>query len=133
MPLVVPDAIEDDVLTSLLTSALTMRLYSNNYTPIGGSATANFTQVSGGGYAGKALTLANWSITSGLAVYNALQEWTFTGATDSPGTIYGYYVIRNSDSRLIWAERFPVANVPFTPIAGSVIRILPRLTCVSQF
>jgi hypothetical protein len=134
MPLVVPDALEVEVLTTLLTPALTMKLYSNNYTPVGGSAAANFTEVAGGGYANKPLTFANWVITSGsLALYNAMQEWVFTGVTNAPGTIYGYYITRNSDGKLMWAERFPAANVPFTPIAGSIIRVLPRLTAESAF
>jgi hypothetical protein len=130
MPLVVPDAKEVVVLTDILTPALTLKLYSNDVTPSGSSVAADFTEVAGGGYANKPLTFANWGITPGnptVGLYNAVQSWVFTGPTNAPGTIYGYYVIRNSDGLLQWAQRFSTA--PFSPIAGSVIRITPRITC----
>ena len=135
MPMIVPDVLEVEVLTTLLTPALTLRLYSNNYTPGGGSATANFTEVTGGGYANKPLTFANWVITANApsdALY-PLQTWTFTGPTDAPGTIYGYYVTRNSDGKLMWAERFAAGYLPFSPIAGSLVKITPRFTASSVF
>jgi hypothetical protein len=136
MSQVVPDALEVEVLTTLLTPALTLKLYSNNVTPTGLSSAASFTEVSGGGYTSLPLTFANWTITSGdpsSAVYNATQSWNFTGVTSAPGTIYGYYVIRNSDGKLMWAERFSSGLVPFTPIAGSIIRVLPKFTAQSEF
>ena len=136
MSLIVPDTIEVEVLTTALTPALTMKLYSNNATPAHDSSAASFTEVTGGGYAAKPLTFANWGIVAGdpsVATYNATQTWTFTGPTTGPGTIYGYYVIRNSDGKLMWAERFPAANVPFAPIAGSIISVIPKFTTQSAF
>lgn len=136
MPLKVPDVAELEIITAFLTPALTLRLYSNNVTPLDTSIAADFTEVTGGGYANKPITFANWGITGGApttAVYNATQLWTFTGATTGPGTIYGYYVTRNSDGKLMWAERFPAANVPFVPENGSKINVLPRFTVESQF
>lgn len=133
MSLIVPDVAEVDALTKILTPALTIRLYSNNYTPGATSLTANFTEVAGGGYANKPLTFAGWSIVAGApsAASYAAQTWNFTGATNAPGTIYGYYVTRDSDGLLMWAERFPV--VPFVPIAGSIITVTPRFTGGSVF
>jgi len=136
MSLVVPDIQELEVIDTFLTPALTMRLYSNNATPDHASTASSFTEISGGGYTGKALTFANWTITAGAptqAIYNSAQTFTFTGATDAPGTIYGYYVTRNSDGKLMWAERFPSAVVPFSPVAGSIIRLLPTITVESEF
>lgn len=136
MGLVVPDTIEVEVLTSVLTPALTLKLYSNNHTPVAGDTAAAYTEVSGGGYANKPLTFANWAIIAGTpseAAYNAIQQWTFTGPTNAPGTIYGYFVTRNSDGKLMWAEIFPAAAIPFSPIAGSIIRVLPKFTAQSQF
>jgi hypothetical protein len=136
MSLVVPDALEVEILTEKLTPALTLKLYGNNVTPTGASTAAAFTEIAGGGYLAKPLTFANWGIVAGdpsVATYNAIQEWSFTGVINAPGTIYGYFVIRNSDGKLMWAERFPPANVPFSPIAGSVIRVLPKFTAQSQF
>jgi hypothetical protein len=136
MSMVIPDALEVEVLTTLLTPALTLRLYSNNVTPVGTNAAASFTEVAGGGYTSFPLTFAHWSIVSGnpsVGVYDATQTWNFTGVTNAPGTIYGYYVTRNSDGKLMWAERFASGLVPFSPIAGSVIKVLPRFTADSLF
>ena len=136
MGLVVPDVLEVETLNNVLGSPLTLRLYSNNKVPAGGDNAAAYTEVAGGGYASFPLTLANWNIVAGTpsaATYNAVQIWTFTGVTNAPGTIYGYFVTRNSDGKLMWAERFPAASVPFNPVAGSIIRILPKFTVGSQF
>lgn len=135
MGLKVPDAIEVEVLTTLLTPAHTLRLYGNDYTPVDTSTTGNFTEIAGGGYANLPITFANWTIVSGTpsqATYPS-QSWTFTGPINAPGTIYGYYITRNSDNKLLLAERFPSANVPFAPIAGSRVVILPRFSAESQF
>lgn len=134
MSLIVTDVQEVAILTTLLTPALTMRLFGNDVTPAGGNTAASYTEIAGGGYATKPLTIANWTITAGapsVALYNSVQDWTFTGAINAPSTIYGYYITRDSDGLLMWAERFPVGNVPFTPIAGSVIRVTPKITCES--
>ena len=136
MGLVVPDTIEVEMLQSLLNTDLTMRLYSNDVDPDHSDSESSFTEVSGGGYAGKTLTYANWSIAPGepsQAIYSDTQKWTFTGPPSAPGTIYGYYVTRDSDGKLMWSERFPDANVPFEPVNGSIIQVLPRFTAQSQF
>jgi len=135
MALIVPDSVEVITLNNLLSSPLKIRLYGNNVTPSGSSSTAAFNEIAGGGYANVALLLADWDITSGIsqAIYNTILTWTFTGPVDSPGSIYGYYVTRDSDNQLMWAQRFPPANVPFAPINGSVIKVQPRIAVSSQF
>ena len=136
MSLIIPDAVELEVLTALVTPALTMKLYGNNKTPAHGDTSAGYTEIAGGGYAAKALTFPNWEIVAGEptnAVYDTVQNWTFTGILTAPGTIYGYYIVRDSDNFLMCAERFPVAIVPFSPIEGSIIKILPKLSAQSQF
>lgn len=137
MSVVVPNVFEKEILTDKLNTALTLRLYSNNATPIGTSTAASFTEVTGGGgYANKPLTFAHWTIIEGdptVAVYDTPQEWTFTGPTNAPGTIYGYFVTRNSDGKLLWAERFPAGLIPFNAIAGSIIKVTPRFAVNSTF
>lgn len=136
MGLVVPDALENEILTEKLTPALTLKLYGNNATPAGSSSAASFTEIAGGGYVSKPLTFANWSIVSGdpsSAMYNTTQTWTFTGPINAPGTIYGYFVTRNSDGKLMWAERFASGVVPFAPVVGSKINVAPKFTAQSQF
>lgn len=136
MGLVVPNAQELLVLQAFLTPALSLRLYGNNKTPAEGDSVSGYTEIVGGGYAAKPLTFGNWGFTGGapsIAIYNAQQAWTFTGIINAPGTIYGYYVTKDSDGSLMWAERFPTGVVPFGPINGSIIRVLPRFTAESQF
>lgn len=128
MSLLVPSVGEAAMLDLILNQTLTLKLFSNNRTPAEGDTAASYTEVSGGGYANKSLLSAGWSITTGdptYALYTA-QDFTFTGATDAPGTIYGYYVVDGSNV-LLWVERFAPAVVPFTPVNGSIIRITPRI------
>lgn len=134
MTFVIPNALEVEILTNLVNTALTLRLYGNDITPTSAHTTATFTEIAGGGYAAKALTFINWIITSGnpsVALYNAQQIFTFTGAINAPGNIYGYYITRNSDGKLMGAERFPAATVPFIPVNGSLVKVTPRLSAES--
>jgi hypothetical protein len=136
MPMKIPNAAELEIITAILTPALTLRLYSNNKTPADGDTAAAYTEVIGGNYANTPLVFANWNITSGTptsASYNAVKQWIFNGPVGGPNTIYGYYVTRNSDGLLQWAERFPSTVVPFSPINGSKIVILPKYTVESLF
>jgi len=127
MSLIVPDVAEVDALTKILTPALTLKLYGNNYNPVPASVAANFTEIAGGGYANKPLIFAGWAIVAGapsLATYG-IQTWNFTGAINAPATIYGFFVTRNSDGLLMWCERFAAGVVPIVPIVGSVISVTP--------
>lgn len=129
MTLVVPNVGEEEILNKILNQVLTFKLFSNNIIPAEGNTAASYTEVTGGGYASKTLTFANWTVTAGaptVALYDIAQNFAFTGATGAPGTIYGYYVV-NASNVLMWAERFAVGVVPFTPISGSSIVITPRL------
>lgn len=139
MSLVVPDVGEVAMLNSILSvtasavlDPLILKLYSNNITPANSDTAGTYTTVVGGGYASVSLDKTNWVVTGGspsVAQYNAFISFSFTGATNAPGTIYGYYIV-DTNNTLICAERFPAP--PFTPINGSLIRVKPRLTCASS-
>jgi hypothetical protein len=135
MSLVVPNTAEIDALQKILNTPLTLRLYSNNAIPSESSSAASFTETTGGGYANKPLVYADWAFTAGTPSYGqaAKQSWTFTGAVGGTAVIYGYYVTRNSDGVLMWAERFPPAVIPFTPKNGSLIQITPKFTGSSVY
>lgn len=127
MSLLVPDVGEVQALTKWLNQTLTLKLYSNNVTPAEGDTAASYTEVAGGGYASKSLTFANWVIATAAGVTSAVydsQFFGFTGVTNAPGTVYGYYVVDGSNN-LLWAERFSAP--PFTPVANSLIKITPRI------
>ncbi len=134
MPMKVPTQQEREILTAILTPAFTLKLYSNDKTPVAGDVASDYTEVVGGGYVNQALLFADVSIT-GTPPYGVYpnKQWIFTGVTGAPGTIYGYYVTRDSDGKLMWAERFPSGSLPFSPIAGSKVIVLPKYQVQSLF
>lgn len=131
MTLIVSNAAQIITLERFLTGNLTLKLYSNNRVPAKTDTAASYTAVAGGGYANKTLAYASWTIAAGASNFPAVatyaaQDFTFTGVTTAPGTIYGYYIV-DSDGVLRWAERFLEDVVPFEPVNGSLIRINPRM------
>ena len=109
-----------------LSQTWSLRLYSNDRTPAKTDVYANYTQVTGGGYGAHDIVMADFTVTPGnpsQALYDDFVNFSFSGATDSPGTIYGYYIVDATNNILICAERFTVA--PFTPSAGSLVRVRP--------
>jgi len=135
MPLVVPNAAEVRALQYILTPALTIRIFGNNVIPGPISVSATFIEIAGGGYANKPLVFADWLFTPNApsAAIALKKTWNFTGVINAPGTVYGYYVTRDADGLLMWAELFAAAIIPFVPINGSLIEITPRFTADSVF
>lgn len=134
MAIVIPNAGEALLLEWMLgktaPEAMTLKLYSNNYTPIETSVAGSFTEVSGNGYAAKSLAGASWAVTSGdpaVGAY-ALQTFTFTGGA---GAVYGYFVVGATSGTILWAERF--TDGPYTvSVSGDTIRVTPRMTLKDQ-
>lgn len=105
---------------------LTLKLYTNNYTPLDTSVAGDYTEASGGGYAAKTLTNGSWTISTGNdpsdAVY-AQQTWTFTGTLAGTATIYGYFVI-DAAGVLVFGEKF---DYSFTPAKnGDQLKLTPK-------
>lgn len=88
--------------TSTNTETLILKLYSNNVTPGPTTALADFTEVSGGGYAEKLLSASDWNVTGASATTSA-QTFTFTAAV---GDVYGYYLVGSTSGSLIASEKF---------------------------
>lgn len=126
MTLIVPDVGEVEAVTLALTPLLQLRLYSNDKTPAEGDDINDYTEVVGGGYYSRILSLGGWFISAaGVATYTT-QDFTFESTPSGPGTVYGYYVINPITGVLRWAERFPEEVLPFTPITDTLIRITPK-------
>jgi hypothetical protein len=105
---------------------LTLKLYTNNYTPLDTSVAGSFTEASGGGYAAKTLSNGSWTVTVGNdpsdAVY-AQQTFTFTGELSGAASVYGYFVV-DADGVLLLAEKFAYS---FTPrYNGETLKVTPR-------
>lgn len=104
-----------------------MHLYTSNITPAESDVIGDYTpnEASDGSYTPASLTGASWTFSSvggtTTASY-AQQSFSFS----SSANVYGYYVTDNSDTNLLWAERFNVA--PFQiPSEGGEIAITPEL------
>lgn len=135
MPMVVADIGADEILKTYFNNArpsggnnLTLKLYTNNYTPVDTSTAGSFTEASGAGYAAKTLTNGSWTVTPANdpsdAVY-AEQTWTFTGALAGSASVYGYFVV-DADGTLIFAELLGT-GFPFQPLLnGDQIKVTPK-------
>lgn len=136
MSLIVPNAVVTTALQNLITPNLTIRLFGNAHTPIDADTVTAYTEIAGGGYAPISLTFTNWTVTPGspiTATYNTAVTWTFSGIINAPGSVYGYFVTKDSDGSLAWAEEFPSGVIPFSPVNGSIITVTPLITAASLF
>jgi hypothetical protein len=127
MSLVLVNQGEQRMLEQFLNAeAHTLRLYSNDKTPGETDTEAGYTEVTDGGYASKVLAVSGWTVTPGAPTEGtyAQQIWTFTG---SVGNVYGYFVTRDADSKLQWAERF--TDGPYNiQNNGDQIKVTPKFT-----
>lgn len=130
MPGSIPNTEEQRIGEDYVRNPVSLRLYSNDVTPGESSSLASFTQVAGGGYAAKTLDSGSWVWTPGDPTEGeyAEQEFVFTGPTDSPGTVYGYYLVDTVTGLYIGGERLASSIAPLTPVAGSKIKITPKVS-----
>lgn len=134
------NAFEVDVLTWLLSASgwaggnTSLRLFTNDVdagltlAQKKALTNASFTEATFAGYAAKTLTAASWTITGGLptaAVY-ATQTWQ-RSSTGAAQTVYGYWIRRVSDSRLLHYEKF-VGPLTFQ-FLGDQYGFAPRIPC----
>jgi hypothetical protein len=114
----VVDQAEEHFLDLVLAINYSLRLFTNDVES--GLTTAqkdalteaSFTEATFTGYAAKTLTGGAWTTTPGnpgSASY-AVQAFTST-ADQTPETVYGYYVLRSSDSKLEWYGYFAAPGV----------------------
>jgi len=104
---------------------LTLKLYTNDYTPLDTSTAGSFTEAAGGGYATKTLSNGSWTqsqVSNIEQVAYAQQTITFTGALNGSATVYGYFVV-DADGVLVYGERFATAFQPTSN--GDAIKVTP--------
>jgi hypothetical protein len=127
MPLVIPDAGEIRLLQIMLGAGdLTLKLYTNDFSPTITSVIGDFTEMTGMGYTSKTLGSGGWTVTTVSNVGSASaasQVWTFTAG--GPTTIYGYFVV-DASNNLLWGERFGVSVT--VQLGGDSLTIVPKLT-----
>lgn len=126
MAMVIVNDGENEMLNRIFVngSDLTLRLFTNDYTPIETTILTDLTEVTGdGSYSANVLTNSSWTVTGGQASY---AEQTFTFAAGN--TVYGFFVTWNDgvDDHLLLAERF--SDGPYVlPSDGGTIAITPQI------
>jgi len=113
--------------TRSLFNASKYRLFKNDYSPVEGAVTADFTEVTDSGYVAKVPVFA-------AGVLNASNEgellapiltWVFIHA-GGDFAIYGYYVTDDADDEVIFAERAPASIL--ISVAGQTYSVTPKYT-----
>lgn len=133
MALHIPDQAEEIFLDLMLAGNTQLKLHTNDVTAgltesqINALTEADFTEATFTGYTAKTLTGGSWVTTPGSPSTGTYAQQTFTRtSTGSAQVVYGYHVVRSSDGKLLWHERFtgPVS----TSTNGDTIRVTPTIT-----
>lgn len=97
-----------------------VRLYTNDYTPVEASTLLSFTEANTYGYSPVVVNAASWTVTAGNPTYGTTPElmFPFTGAA---GYMYGYFVVGTTSGKVYWAERFGNGPINIQNINDRVI------------
>lgn len=101
-----------------------VKTYSNNYTPVAGSSSGNFTESAYTGYLAVHVTEADWgaaAITSDVAYSTSslTPSYTCTAGTEA---VYGWYAVGAISGKVLAAERF---STTLTTVPGATITLSP--------
>lgn len=123
MAQVYPNIFRQKLWEQFLNTTLSLRLFSNNITPVVTDTIGTYVEVIGGGYAAKSVTFGGWNVSLAnptVASRIIPLRWDFTGVIGGTGTVYGYYLIRTSDNLLVVSELLPA---PYIPVNGGFINL----------
>lgn len=135
MALVVPDEGEVSLLDMLVDgdgfSSVRIRLYKNNLTPDEDTVYGDMTECDFSGYAQVTPSFGAASVVShkGKIVDSAARNFTHNGGGTS-NTVYGYYVVDSTGTRLLWVERF--ASPITMANSGDQIQLTAAFTANSE-
>lgn len=137
MTIIFPDQGEA-ILLSYLVGAdtpedLVLRLFANDVTDglspaqIEALTEADFTEADFTGYQAITLSGASWTVTPGDPTEATYAQQSFTSSADqSPQTIYGYYLTRDSSGDLVAFEYFATPVV--VEFEDDTIKVTPKIT-----
>ncbi len=116
MTIKVPQQAEVLNLQRFLTDTdIDLRLYKNNHVPANTDTEADYVEADFIGYAAELIVAGNWVFTPATPSTAVYGDVVFTSTAGSQSQfVYGYYVVRRSDSFLMWAEIFS-DNDPTAP------------------
>jgi len=115
------------MLARIMTPTVLLRLYTNDKYPVEGDLPANYTEMSGMGYAAISLAAASWTIATANGISEAVYpQQTFTFVPGAGTVLFGYYVTDADGTTVLWAERF--TGAPFViPAGGGTLTLTPVL------
>jgi hypothetical protein len=107
------------------TENFTVELYQNNYTPVDGSVTADFTAATFTGYSAVTITNGGFAAATivsseGNATYTPAPSFTCTGGSSQ--TVYGWFLRGATSGKTYFAQKFTAARVM---VAGAVEALDP--------
>ena len=106
----------------LLAGNLSLRLFSNNFSPSGTSVLGDFTEATFTGYAAITLTGGAWVTTAGGPATAVFAQQAFSIGT-SAQTIYGYYIVHVASGTVWRYGRFPSA----LSATANAIKVTPTI------
>jgi hypothetical protein len=132
MALLVPNNGEGDaasgfigVTTNLTTPILC--LFKSNTTPSETDTTATYTEADFTGYSNVNLTPGSWTVNEGAPTRASYAQQTFTSSAGSQNqNVYGYFLKRTTNGRIMLAERF--TDGPYVIVNnGDAIKVTPQI------
>lgn len=133
MGIKVPDQGEIFLLRAfILEDDLDLRLFQNDLVMTDAMTEVDFVEATFTGYAAENLVAGTWVFTPGAPSDATYGDVVFTSTAGGQSQfIYGYYVTRRSDGKLLWAERSD-DNDPTAPYeivnSGDTITIPLKIT-----
>jgi hypothetical protein len=105
-----------------------LKLFKSNTTPAETTVVADLTEADFTGYSAVTLTGSSWSATNADPSVASYAEQSFTSSAGSQSqSVYGYYVVNNGGTILLWAERF--SDGPYVIVNnGDVIKVTPTIS-----
>src|SRR4051812_6587285 len=110
---VVPTVGEIAGLNDIVSQPLRLKLFSNDIVPDEATSVGLLTEVTGGGYAEFTYNTADWNVagSSPSTAVAPAHNFTFTGPTSAPGTVYGVYIL-DASNIVRGVERFEASVLP---------------------
>lgn len=108
---------------------LTLRLFTNNFTPANTDAVGAYTECADASYAGIVLTGASWVITTisgGQQAAYASQTFSFL----STNSLYGWYLTDSANTKVYAAGNFTSPPIGI-PIGGGTLGVAVTLPAVT--
>lgn len=138
MALKVPDEGELELLSKMISDHLStdekyiLKLYKIDHTPLNADSTSNYTEANFTDYANVTLSRGGaWNAASASGSKAEIelatqQSWTSGTAGN---TIFGYYVVGGTSTKLLWAEKF---GTPRVLANQDVLNLTPKFTLESE-